>query len=74
MPYEAFKNYLENQLARKYQNISEFDTPTVTYIMYANDIPVGYIGLRTKINEQSTKWDKYKLVDYDLIKNTLNSL
>jgi len=25
-------------------------------------------------NGQSTKYDKYKLVDYDLIKNTLNSL
>lgn len=56
LPYEVFKNYLENQLARKYQNISEFDTPTVTYIMYANDIPVGYIGVRTKINEQWKKW------------------
>lgn len=43
LPYEVFKNYLESQLARKYQNISEQDTPIVTYIMYVSDIPVGYI-------------------------------
>ena len=56
LPYEVFKNYLESQLARKYQNISEYDTPTVTYIMYANDIPVGYICIRTKIDDQWKKW------------------
>ncbi len=56
LPYEVFNNYLETQLARKYQNISEFDTPTIIYIMYVNDIPVGYIALRTKIDEQWKKW------------------
>lgn len=56
LPYEVFKAYLESQLARKYQNISEYDTPTVTYIMYVNDIPVGYISLRTKIDNQWKKW------------------
>jgi len=56
LPYEVFKNYLETQLARKYQNINEFDTPTVVYVMYVNDNPVGYIALRTKIDEQWRKW------------------
>lgn len=56
LSYEVFKNYLESQLARKYQNISEYDTPTVTYIMYVNDVPVGYICIRTKINDQWKKW------------------
>lgn len=56
LPYEVFKSYLESQLARKYQNISEYDTPTVTYIMYVNDIPVGYICIRTKIDDQWKKW------------------
>lgn len=56
LPYEVFKNYLESQLARKYQNISEYDTPTVTYIMYVNDIPVGYVCIRTKIDAQWKKW------------------
>ena len=52
LPFEVFKNYLESQMARKYQNISESDTPTVTYIMYVNSIPVGYICIRTKINDK----------------------
>lgn len=56
LPIDVFKNYLESQIARKYQNISEYDTPTVTYIMYVNSIPVGYICIRTKINEQWKKW------------------
>lgn len=56
LPFEVFKNYLESQMARKYQNISEYDTPTVTYIMYVNSIPVGYICIRTKINDQWKKW------------------
>ncbi len=56
LPYEVFKNYLESQIARKYQNISDFDTPTIIYIMYVNELPVGYIGLRTKINDQWKKW------------------
>lgn len=56
LPYEVFKNYLESQMARKYQNISYYDTPTTTYIMYVDDIPVGYIGLRTKIDDNWLKW------------------
>lgn len=56
LPYEVFKNYLGSQLARKYQNISEYDTPTVNYIMYVNAIPVGYICIRTKIDNQWKKW------------------
>ncbi len=56
LPYEVFKNYLESQLARKYQNISIYDTPTITYILYINSIPVGYICIRTKIDNQWKKW------------------
>ena len=56
LPYEVFKNYLESQLARKYQNISKYDTPTITYILYINSIPVGYICIRTKIDDQWKKW------------------
>ena len=56
LPYEVFKNYLESQLARKYQNISKYDTPTIAYILYINSIPVGYICIRTKIDNQWKKW------------------
>lgn len=56
LPYEVFKNYLELQISRKYQNISMYDTPTITYILYENDKPVGYICLRTKLDDNWIKW------------------
>ena len=56
LPFEVFNNYLESQMARKYQSISYYDTPTILYIMYVNDKPVGYIGLRTKINDEWKEW------------------
>ncbi len=56
LPFEVFKSFLESQIARKYQNISYYDTPTTTYIMYVDDIPVGYISLRTEIDETWLKW------------------
>ena len=56
LPYEVFQNYLESQMARKYQEISYFDTPTTIYLLYVDEIPVGYIGLRTKINDEWKKW------------------
>ncbi len=56
LPFENFTAYLENQIARKFQNISQFDTPTITYIMYVSGEPVGYIGIRTKIDDNWKKW------------------
>lgn len=56
LPFEVFKPYLESQIARKYQNISVYDTPTITYIMYINNYPVGYIGLRSEIDDNWKKW------------------
>lgn len=56
LPYEVFKNYLETQMSRKYQIINDYDTPTNIYIMYVDNIPVGYVGIRTKINDNWKKW------------------
>ena len=56
LSHDIFKNYLESQIARKYQNISQYDTLTITYIMYVNSKPVGYICLRTKIDDNWKKW------------------
>src|SRR5574344_1731897 len=56
LPYEVFKNYLETQMARKFQNINNYDTPAITYILYVANIPVGYICIRTKINDNWKKW------------------
>ena len=54
--YKVFKEYLESQIARKYQEVSYYDTPTIIYIMYADNLPVGYIGIRTKIDDNWLKW------------------
>lgn len=56
LPYDIFPNFLENQIVRKYQNISYYDTPTIIYIMYVESRPVGIIGLRTKIDDNWKKW------------------
>ena len=54
--YEVFHNFLEGQLARQYQRVSYYDTPTVTYLLYADELPVGYIGIRTEIDENWKRW------------------
>ena len=56
LPLEVFPAFLESQLARKYQSISLYDTPTMTFLMYADDLPVGYIGIRTQIDEKWKLW------------------
>ena len=56
LPYEVFHSFLEGQLARQYQRISYHDTPTVTYLLYADELPVGYIGIRTEIDENWKRW------------------
>ena len=53
---EVFPAFLESQLARKFQDISIYDTPTETFLLYADSIPVGYIGIRTRINEKWKLW------------------
>ena len=54
--YENFKEYLQKEINRKYNQVTPDDTPTITYIMYANDNPVGIICLRTQIDENWKKW------------------
>ncbi len=56
IPFENFSSFIESQLAREFNKISEFDTPTIIYIAYVNSTPVGYFGIRTKINQQWKKW------------------
>lgn len=56
LPFDVFKNYLETQMARRYQSVSLYDTPTIIYIMYVDDAPVGYIGLRIEIDVNWKKW------------------
>ena len=56
LPLEVFPAWLESQIARKYQRISYYDTPTTVCLMYADGIPVGYIGIRTEIDENWKRW------------------
>jgi predicted acetyltransferase len=56
--YEVFKEYLEQLISNKHVNINNYGTPTITYIMYVNDYPVGYVGLRTKIDDKWKKWSE----------------
>lgn len=56
LPYSEFKNYLKKEINRKNNEVTYDDTPTITYIMYVNDYPVGVICLRTKIDDNWKKW------------------
>ena len=51
-----FEEWILKQINRKNNEINFDDTPTITYIMYVDNYPIGYICLRTKINEQWRKW------------------
>ena len=54
--YENFKQYLQKEISRKNNKVTLEDTPTITYIMYVNNTPVGVICLRTQIDENWKKW------------------
>lgn len=56
LPFEVFASWLEKELVRKFQKVSFYDTPTIIYILFVNNYPVGYIGLRTEIDENWRKW------------------
>lgn len=56
LPLEVFPAWLESQIARKFQRISYYDTPTTVCLMYADGVPVGYIGIRTEIDEDWKRW------------------
>lgn len=51
-----FITYMKNEIKRKYNSISHDDTPTITYIFYVDEYPVGFICLRTEINENWLRW------------------
>ena len=53
---KEFKQYVLTQIKRKYNQVTFDDTPTITYIMYVNGYPVGFICLRTKIDDNWLKW------------------
>lgn len=54
--YENFKEYLLKEITRKNNQVTSEDTPTITYIMYVDNNPVGIICLRTQIDDNWKKW------------------
>ena len=54
--FEVFPSYLEQLICNKYLKINRYGTPTITYIMYVNSYPIGYLGIRTEINDDWLKW------------------
>ena len=53
---DEFKEYVVKQIKRKNNELTYDDTPTITYIMFVNERPVGFICLRTKIDDNWKKW------------------
>ncbi|PWL72143.1 MAG: hypothetical protein DBY23_02315 [Bacillota bacterium] len=53
---DEFKEYVVKQIERKNNELTYDDTPTITYIMFVNERPVGFICLRTKIDDNCKKW------------------
>lgn len=51
-----FRNYMLKQIKRKKNKVTLEDTPTITYILYVNNNPVGYICLRTEIDDNWKLW------------------
>ena len=51
-----FKDYVIKQINRKNNKVTFDDAPTTTYIMYVDSIPVGFICLRTEIDDNWMKW------------------
>ena len=49
--YSDFKKYLKKQIDRKSAKLNDKQTPTLVYICYLGDYPVGDICIRTKLNQ-----------------------
>lgn len=49
--YEEYKEYLKKEVKRKKVEVSKYDAPTISYIIYDDNYPIGLIGIRTKIDD-----------------------
>ena len=56
LSFDDFPKYLEKEINRKNNKVTYDDTPTITYIMYVDNNPVGLICLRTEIDDNWMKW------------------
>lgn len=56
LSFDDFPKYLEKEINRKYNKVTFDDTPTISYIMYDDNKPIGLICLRTEIDDNWMKW------------------
>ena len=56
LSFDEFPKYLEKEINRKNNKVTYDDTPTITYIMYVDNNPVGLICLRTELDDNGMKW------------------
>ena len=56
LPFEVFPNYLETLINNKHSKVNYYGTPTITYMFYVNDFPVGYACIRTELDKNWEKW------------------
>lgn len=56
LTYDEYKEFIKKEVKRKYNKITYDDTPTIIYIMYVNNYPVGFIGLRMEIDDNWKIW------------------
>ena len=56
LSFDEFHEYLKKEISRKNNKVTYDDTPTITYIMYVNNNPVGLICLRTEMDDNWMKW------------------
>ena len=56
LSFDEFPKYLEKEINRKNNKVTYDDTPTITYVMYVYNNPVGLICLRTEIDDNWMKW------------------
>lgn len=56
LSYDEYKEYIKNEILRKNNRVTYDDTPTITYIMYVDNYPVGVICLRTELDDNWKRW------------------
>ena len=56
LSFDDFPKYLEKEINRKHNKVTFDDTPTISYIMYDDNKPIGLICLRTEIDDNWMKW------------------
>ena len=55
LDYNEYKEYLKKEINRKTNKVTKYDTPTISFILFDNNKPIGLVGLRIKIDDLCKK-------------------